>query len=114
MPKYVVATFARTWGFRDFAHVLANVATGSRMAALGRLRFEISNFKSQTGTAEGGHPTISGDDSVEDCLVKIGIISDTHDRVSRTRYAVQLLAARGAELLVHCGDWIGPDILAEC
>ena len=46
--------------------------------------------------------------------MKIGIISDTHDRLSRTRYAVQLLAERGAELLVHCGDWMGPDILAEC
>ncbi|MBC7817470.1 MAG: exo-alpha-sialidase [Planctomycetaceae bacterium] len=26
-PDYVVATFARTWGFRRLAHVLANVAT---------------------------------------------------------------------------------------
>ena len=46
--------------------------------------------------------------------MKIGIISDTHGRLSRTRYAVRLLAARGAELLVHCGDWMRPDILAEC
>ena len=26
-PDRAVATFARTWGFRGFSHVLANVAT---------------------------------------------------------------------------------------
>ena len=46
--------------------------------------------------------------------MKIGIISDTHDRLLRTRFAVQLLKSQGAELLVHCGDFIGSEILAEC
>ncbi|HLQ46703.1 MAG TPA: metallophosphoesterase family protein [Planctomycetaceae bacterium] len=46
--------------------------------------------------------------------MKIGIISDTHDRLLRTRFAVQLLKSQGAELLVHCGDFIGSEILIEC
>lgn len=36
--------------------------------------------------------------------MKIGVISDTHDRVENTAEAIRLLAARGAELLLHCGD----------
>ena len=46
--------------------------------------------------------------------MKIGIISDTHDRLARTRYAVKLLQAQGADLLVHCGDLTGPEIVAAC
>ena len=46
--------------------------------------------------------------------MKIGIISDTHDRLLRTRFAVQLLKSQGAELLVHCGDFIGREILVAC
>lgn len=46
--------------------------------------------------------------------MKIGIISDTHDKIARTRYAVQLLKSHGADLLIHCGDFTGPDILVEC
>ena len=46
--------------------------------------------------------------------MKIGIISDTHDKLARTRYAVQLLKSHGAELLIHCGDFTGREILVEC
>jgi putative phosphoesterase len=46
--------------------------------------------------------------------VRIGILSDTHDQVDRTRDAVNLLRARGADVIVHCGDLTGPDIVAEC
>ena len=46
--------------------------------------------------------------------MRIGIISDTHDRAKRTARAVALLVAEGAEALVHCGDLTGPDIVYEC
>lgn len=46
--------------------------------------------------------------------MKVGIISDTHDAFDRTRFAVELLKSEGADLLVHCGDFINADIVAEC
>jgi len=46
--------------------------------------------------------------------MRIGIISDTHDHVKRTARAVALLAAEGAEQLIHCGDLTGPDIVWAC
>lgn len=45
---------------------------------------------------------------------RIGIIADTHSRVERTRGAVRLLQAAGADLLIHCGDLMNADIVAEC
>ena len=44
----------------------------------------------------------------------LGILSDTHDRLARTRVAVDLLQSGGAEALVHCGDFIEPEILVAC
>ena len=44
----------------------------------------------------------------------LGIISDTHDRLARTRVAVKLLQDHGAEALIHCGDFIGPEMLTAC
>ena len=41
----------------------------------------------------------------------IGILSDTHDQVDRTKAAVALLVARGAERLIHCGDLTIPDVV---
>ena len=46
--------------------------------------------------------------------MRLGIISDTHDHVARTARAVALLVAEGAEVLVHCGDLTGPEIVHEC
>src|SRR5262245_13562421 len=46
--------------------------------------------------------------------MRIGILSDTHNELSRTRYAVQLLRDAGAEALIHCGDLAGPPIVAVC
>jgi putative phosphoesterase len=46
--------------------------------------------------------------------MRIGILSDTHDRVSRTVSAVERLADEGAEILVHCGDLTGPDVVEAC
>src|SRR5437763_8605369 len=44
----------------------------------------------------------------------LGIISDTHDRLERTRSAVQMLTDAGARTLIHCGDLTSPDIVEIC
>jgi putative phosphoesterase len=36
--------------------------------------------------------------------MRVGILSDTHGKTRRVRLALDLLAARGLDLLVHCGD----------
>jgi uncharacterized protein len=51
---------------------------------------------------------------VENQGMKVGILSDTHDQVRTTRTAVGVLVAEGAEVLIHCGDLTGPEIVYEC
>ena len=46
--------------------------------------------------------------------MKLGIISDTHDRMARTSAAIALLLRQGVAGLVHCGDFTRPDIILEC
>jgi putative phosphoesterase len=46
--------------------------------------------------------------------VRLGILSDTHDQLARVRRAVQMLRNEGAEVLAHCGDVTGPDVVAIC
>jgi hypothetical protein len=46
--------------------------------------------------------------------MRIGILSDTHDKLERTRVAVQMLCDAGAEALFHCGDLTSPSILELC
>lgn len=46
--------------------------------------------------------------------MKIGILSDTHNELNRTRIAIEKLLAAGSEILIHCGDLSGPDIVAVC
>ena len=36
--------------------------------------------------------------------MKIGILSDTHNHLRESRWALDLLVAHGAQHLVHCGD----------
>lgn len=43
----------------------------------------------------------------------LGILSDSHGRVERVRAAVQVLRDHGAEMLFHCGDVGGIDVLGE-
>jgi uncharacterized protein len=43
--------------------------------------------------------------------MKIGVLSDTHDRVETTVEAIRLLTEQGAELLLHCGDITSPEII---
>jgi uncharacterized protein len=41
--------------------------------------------------------------------MKIGVVSDTHDRLAITSAAIRLLCGRGAELILHCGDIVSPE-----
>jgi putative phosphoesterase len=41
--------------------------------------------------------------------MKIGIVSDTHNRYARVERALELLQQRGIELLLHCGDIEDPE-----
>jgi putative phosphoesterase len=43
--------------------------------------------------------------------MRLGILSDTHDELERTRLAVQILRDAGAEALIHCGDLASPPIV---
>lgn len=43
--------------------------------------------------------------------MKIGVISDTHDKFETTEEAIRLLTEQGAELLIHCGDIETPEIV---
>jgi len=45
--------------------------------------------------------------------MKIGIMSDTHDNLPRIAAAVQMLSARGAEALIHAGDFVAPFAVKE-
>jgi uncharacterized protein len=45
--------------------------------------------------------------------MRLGILSDTHDRVERTKAAVALLVDSGAEALIHCGDITIPEVVYE-
>jgi uncharacterized protein len=45
--------------------------------------------------------------------MRLGILSDTHDKVERTRAAVGLLVDSGAEALIHCGDITIPEVVYE-
>lgn len=46
--------------------------------------------------------------------MKIGILSDTHNELDRTRRAVERLIEVGAEQLVHCGDLANGEIVRAC
>jgi putative phosphoesterase len=46
--------------------------------------------------------------------MRLGILSDTHDELARTRMAVQLLRDEGAEAMIHCGDLATPPIVTAC
>jgi len=40
--------------------------------------------------------------------MKIGILSDTHDRLARIERAVERFHAAGVELVLHAGDFVSP------
>ncbi len=40
--------------------------------------------------------------------MRIGIVSDTHDHLGHLRRALALLTEKGAELVLHAGDFVSP------
>lgn len=44
-------------------------------------------------------------------IMKIGVISDTHDQVHHIQSAVSRLNQENVDLVVHCGGWVSPFIL---
>lgn len=44
----------------------------------------------------------------------VAILSDTHDDVVATEFAVNVAASKGAEALFHCGDITSPPVLEIC
>lgn len=44
----------------------------------------------------------------------VGILSDTHNELTRTKEAVEVLHSSGAEMLIHCGDLAIPEIVEIC
>jgi uncharacterized protein len=45
--------------------------------------------------------------------MQLGILSDTHDKVERTKAAVDALVESGAEVLIHCGDITIPEVVYQ-
>ena len=45
--------------------------------------------------------------------MKIGIVSDSHDRADPLAAAVRAAAERGAQAVIHCGDLIGTQTLRD-
>ncbi len=43
--------------------------------------------------------------------MKIGILSDTHRKVKKTKKTLDFLIAHGAEFIIHAGDIVEPEIL---
>lgn len=46
--------------------------------------------------------------------MRIGILSDTHNQRQRTLSAVHMLRNEGAEVLIHCGDLVEPEMISTC
>lgn len=46
--------------------------------------------------------------------MRIGILSDTHDKLARTISAIEVLQAEKVEAIFHCGDLMGPEIVYAC
>lgn len=40
--------------------------------------------------------------------MKIGIFSDTHDRLENVEKALKIFEKNKVRLLIHCGDWVSP------
>ncbi len=40
--------------------------------------------------------------------MKIGVISDTHDRLESIKKAIDIFKKERVGLIIHCGDWVSP------
>jgi len=46
-------------------------------------------------------------------IMKIGIISDSHDHIENLKTMVGMLKQKGVDTLFHCGDFCAPFMMAE-
>lgn len=44
--------------------------------------------------------------------MRVGIVSDTHDNLRAADRAAEVFAEEGAEIVVHCGDFVAPPLLS--
>ena len=45
--------------------------------------------------------------------MRLDVMSDTHDHIWNARKALELVRKRGAEAIIHCGDFVAPFMLKE-
>jgi uncharacterized protein len=45
--------------------------------------------------------------------MKLGIITDTHNNIANTRWALERFRAEGVDRLIHCGDLTAPKMIEE-
>ena len=43
----------------------------------------------------------------------LAVISDTHDNIAHLRQALEIIRARECQMIIHCGDFVAPFMLAE-
>lgn len=44
--------------------------------------------------------------------MNVGIVSDTHDNLEAAERAAEIFEAEGVEVVLHCGDFVAPPLLA--
>lgn len=40
--------------------------------------------------------------------MKVGVISDTHDRLESLKKVIEIFQENQVEMIIHCGDWVSP------
>ncbi len=45
--------------------------------------------------------------------MRLAVMSDTHDNISNLRLAINKIRAAGCGMILHCGDFVAPFMLAE-
>jgi putative phosphoesterase len=46
-------------------------------------------------------------------MMKIGVLSDTHDKLTNLIYVLEFFRERGIETIIHCGDLTGLDMVSH-
>lgn len=46
-------------------------------------------------------------------VMRIAVMSDTHDNIPHLRKAVAEIHKRGCDMIIHCGDFVAPFMLTE-
>lgn len=77
------------------------------------VRYSLLKGGEETDGEVISEPFLTPNNQLEPAL-HIGILSDTHDQLDRTKVAIERLRSRGAEAIVHCGDLTSPDIVEVC